>query len=62
MSCKESSLDNSIMENFLSLLTQEIYYGRHDHSFEELKQVADGYIHYYNHERIKKILNRQIPK
>ena len=51
---RETCLDNSIIENFLSLLKQEIYYGRDYRIFEELKQAIDGYIHYYNHERMKK--------
>ena len=57
MSRKETCLDNSIIENFLSLLKQEIYY----RIFEELKQAIDGYIHYYNHERMKRKLNWQSP-
>lgn len=61
MSRKGTCLDNSIMENFFSLLKQEIYYGRDYHSFEELKQAIDGYIHYYNHERMKRKLNWQSP-
>ncbi|HBM6285532.1 DNA integrase [Enterococcus faecium] len=59
MSRKETCLDNSIIENFLSLLKQEIYYGRDYRIFEELKQAIDGYIHYYNHERMKRKLNWQ---
>ncbi len=61
MSRKGTCLDNSIMENFFSLLKQEIYYGREFHSFEELKQAIDNYIYYYNHERMKKKLNWQSP-
>lgn len=61
MSRKGTCLDNSIMENFFSLLKQEIYHGREYHSFEELKQAIEDYIHYYNHERIKGKLNWQSP-
>ncbi|MDA9470574.1 Mobile element protein [Enterococcus sp. 5H] len=61
MSRKGTCLDNSIMENFFSLLKQEIYHGREYYSFEELKQAIDGYIHYYNYERIKGKLNWQSP-
>ncbi|NAA54018.1 IS3 family transposase, partial [Enterococcus faecalis] len=57
MSRKGICLDNSIMENFFSLLKQEIYHRREYHSFEELKQTIDDYIHYYNHERMKEKLN-----
>lgn len=31
------------------------------HSLEELKQAIDGYIHYYNHERMKRKLDWQSP-
>ena len=41
---KRNCLDNSIMENFFSLLKQEIYYGRDYHRFEEVKQANTGYI------------------
>lgn len=61
MSRKGTCLDNSIMKNFFSLLKQEIYHGREYHSFEELKQAIDDYIHYYNYERMKGNLNWQSP-
>lgn len=61
MSRKGTCLDNSIMENFFSLLKQKIYHGREYHSFEELKQAIEDYIHYYNHERMKGKLNWQSP-
>lgn len=38
MSRKENCLDNSLMENFFSLLKQEMYYGNIFTSFEELKK------------------------
>lgn len=53
MSRKGTCLDNSIIENFFSLLKQVIYHEREYHSFEELKQKIDDYIH----ERMKKKLN-----
>ncbi|MGM0183502.1 transposase [Enterococcus sp. AZ150] len=37
MSRKGNCLDNSLMENFFSVLKQEIYYGKAYHSFGELK-------------------------
>ena len=61
MSRKGTCLDNSIMENFFSLLKQEFYYRRDYQSFEELKQAIDGYIYYYNHEHMKGKLNWQSP-
>lgn len=56
MSRKGSCLDNSPIENFFSLLKQEIYHGHIYHSFQELKQTIDQYIYYYNHERMKEKL------
>lgn len=61
MSRKGNCLDNSVMENFFSLLKQEIYHGEIYHSFEELKEAIDRYVHYYNHERMKSKLNWQSP-
>ena len=61
MSRKGNCLDNSVMENFFSLLKQEIYHGEIYHSFEELKEAIDRYMHYYNHERMKSKLNWQSP-
>lgn len=61
MSRKGNCLDNSPMENFFSLLKQEIYHGQTYRSFEELKMAIDRYIHYYNHKRMKKKLNWQSP-
>lgn len=61
MSRKGNCLDNSVMEDFFSLLKQEIYHGEIYHSFEELKEAIDRYMHYYNHERMKSKLNWQSP-
>lgn len=61
MSRKGNCLDNSPMENFFSLLKQEIYYGKIYHSFNDLKEAIDNYIYYYNNERIKQKLNWQSP-
>ena len=57
MSRKGNCLDNGIMENFFSLLKQEIYHGTLYHSFDELKAVIEQYIVYYNTKRMKKKLN-----
>ncbi|MDT2821835.1 IS3 family transposase, partial [Enterococcus devriesei] len=54
-------LDNSPMENFFSLLKQEIFHGEIYHSFDDLKTAIDQYIYYYNNERMKKKLNWQSP-
>lgn len=57
MSRKGNCLDNSPMENFFSILKQEMYYGRIFKSFAELKMAIDSYISYYNRERMKERLN-----
>ena len=41
------------MENFFSLLKQEVYYGRIFYSYEELKNEIERFIKYYNENRIK---------
>lgn len=61
MSRKGNCLDNSPMENFFSLLKQEIYHGEIYRSFDELKTAIEQYIDYYNNERMKKKLNWQSP-
>lgn len=61
MSRKGNCLDNSIMENFFSLLKQEIFHGKIYRSFAELKAAIDEYIYYYNNERMKQKLNWQSP-
>lgn len=53
MSRKGNCYDNSQMENFFSLLKQEMYHNIVYTSFEELKQVIEDWIDYYNHKRIK---------
>ena len=47
MSRKENCLDNALMENFFSLLKQEIYYDVVYHSYEELKSAIERYITIY---------------
>ncbi|WP_443081379.1 IS3 family transposase [Vagococcus sp.] len=61
MSRKGNCLDNSPMENFFSLLKQEIFHGEVYCSFNELKTAIDRYIYYYNNKRMKKKLNWQSP-
>jgi len=56
MSHKGNCLDNSVMENFFSLLKQEIYYGYVYNSYDELKLAIEKYIKYYNEKRIKEKL------
>lgn len=57
MSRKGNCYDNSVMENFFSLLKQEIYYGNTYYSFDELKGAIEKYIVYYNEKRIKEKLD-----
>ncbi len=61
MSRKGNCLDNSIMENFFSLLKQEIFHGETYHSFDELKTAIDDFIYYYNNHRMKQKLNWKSP-
>ena len=61
MSRKGNCLDNSIMENFFSLIKQEMYNKKVFYSFEELEQAIIGYIDYYNYRRIKEKLNFMSP-
>lgn len=53
MSRKGNCLDNSLIENFFSLLKQEIYYGKTYDSFDSLKNSIENWIYYYNNNRIK---------
>jgi len=53
MSRKATCADNASMENFFGILKQEMYYGVKLMTYEELKQEIEGYIDYYNNERIK---------
>lgn len=61
MSRKGNCLDNSPMENFFSILKQELYHGVIYKSYQELKQAIEHYIKYYNHSRIKEKLGWQSP-
>lgn len=56
MSRKGNCYDNSVMENFFSILKQEMYYGNTFYSFDELKEAIEKYIQYYNEKRIKEKL------
>ncbi|NLY82087.1 MAG: IS3 family transposase [Clostridiales bacterium] len=61
MSRKGNCYDNSVMENFFSIMKQEIYYGVVYYSFEELCEAINRYIKYYNHKCIKTILGWKSP-
>ena len=61
MSRKSNCLDNSPMENFFSLLKQEIYHGNVYRSFEELEAKINWFIDYYNNKRSKERLGYMSP-
>lgn len=61
MSRKGNCLDNSPMENFFSLLKQEMYYGEQLCSYSELSEKIKSYIDYYNNKRIKQKLAGRSP-
>ena len=58
---KGNCLDNSPMENFFSLLKQEVYHGQIFHSYEELERTIIMFIDYYNYRRIKQKLGWMSP-
>ena len=49
---KGNCMDNSLMENFFSIMKNEMYYGYTYSSIEELRKAMEEYILYYNTERI----------
>lgn len=61
MSRKATCADNAMMENFFSLLKQEMYYGEDLLSYDQLKTKIEEYIDYYNNERIKEKLAGMSP-
>jgi len=56
---KGNVLDNSIMENFFSLLKKEMFYGREDSfdTYDKLEIAIKEYIKWYNENRISKKRN-----
>ncbi|OOS26307.1 transposase [Moraxella pluranimalium] len=62
MSRKGNCLDNAVVESFFGTLKEEIFYEKTKFaSPDELRQVIDEYIHYYNHDRIKSKLKGLSP-
>jgi putative transposase len=53
MSRKGNCLDNAAMESFFAVLKTEFFHLNKFSSVEELNAGLKGYIHYYNHDRIK---------
>ncbi|WP_261530816.1 IS3 family transposase, partial [Burkholderia multivorans] len=54
-------LDNAAMESFFGTLKSECYRLARFANVEQLRDAVSGYIHYYNHERIKLKLNGLSP-
>ena len=61
MSRKGNCYDNAIIENFVGVMKQEMYYGCVYYSYEELKDAIEKYIYYYNNQRIKQKLSWMSP-
>jgi putative transposase len=61
MSRKGNCLDNAVMENFFGTLKSELFYLNKYESINHLKKEINGYIKYYNHDRIKLNLNGMSP-
>ena len=61
MSRKGNCLDNAVMENFFGILKNEFFYGKKFESVASFKAALKGYIHYYNHDRIKEKLKGLSP-
>ncbi len=54
-------IDNAPMEGFWGILKRESYYGFKFHSREEIITMIEGYIEYYNNERIQRKLGKLAP-
>ena len=61
MSRKGNCLDNSLAENFFSLLKSELFYMKEYKTIEELEKDIIEYIDYYNNKRIKGKLKGMSP-
>ena len=54
-------IDNGPMEGFWGMLKRERYYGRKFTSRDELVQMIQSYIWYYNHKRLQRKLDVMTP-
>ncbi len=54
-------IDNGPMEGFWGILKRERYYGRRFTSKQELIQMIENYIHYYNTRRVQRTLGILTP-
>ncbi|MBR2132454.1 MAG: IS3 family transposase [Oscillospiraceae bacterium] len=53
MSRRGNCYDNAMAENFFSILKTECIYRHKPAKFKEANEMIDGYIYFYNHERIQ---------
>jgi transposase InsO family protein len=60
MSRRANCWDNAPMENFFGHLKAEALHHVQHSNFQDLKQILDEYIHFYNYERIQ-LKTRQTP-
>ena len=61
MSRVAKCIDNGPMEGFWGILKRERYYGRRFTSREELVQMIENYITYYNSRRVQRNLGVLTP-
>ena len=61
MSRKGNCDDNAAMESFFGTLKSEFFYLNKFNSLDELDAGIEGYIHYYNHSRIRLKLRGMSP-
>ena len=53
MSGKGNPYDNAMAENFFSILKTECICRHKSNKFRKANDLIDGYIYFYNHERIR---------
>lgn len=53
MSRRGNCYDNAMAENFFSILKTECIYRHKPKTFAEANEMIDGYIHFYNYQRIQ---------
>ena len=53
MSRRGNCLDNSLAENFFSIIKTECIYGVKLDSFEQANSLIDDYIYFYNNQRLQ---------
>ena len=61
MSRKGNCLDNAVMENWFGMMKTEFFYQKKFTDVQSFKTELKKYIHYYNHDRIKKKLKGLSP-